>query len=1032
MMQYGPETLKTLAEMGEWMAYGHKVSGQRDCAHRVRCVTRYKKKANHKENMNPIHYEMAPDGVSIRAHRDKEPLLAPRVWPSHINFSKILPAVQTFNRGVKRGDTILVTGDRPRFALMRTYPEDKLDPDLIKLGDGRIRLRCQCVEAWLDECDTLDVVFHPGSTDYQLHFEALPQLNIALLVSQARDWGLAARLTVTYCGEDAAEIGVEFHYGGLHRCERTHDAAYFQPDETDGTKNQVMLSADWAVIADEHLEDAVTLSTYPRQSPAHVNGKIRFRHVLDLHPGETQSLYLVAGRAAVGADLAEPVLSTGFNELIAAAQEYYEHLLAQAVISTPSPILDAGFRTAALNLDNVYAGKAWLEGVHWWSAYWTNNYQISAALALGQIERARKALDFYDSPDAGPCPVMNAAGKPSLGQMNSEDGLPYYIYTLCQYYHQTGDASLLEKVWPHLVASIQRMFIVRAGAGQGLLDWHLGCNAFLCQADHLGMPGEAASPSLMMAGMLERLAQVALHLGKGEDADRWQALAARMVAGLRQRLWNAEAGAFYGHIDLQGIRHMAHYYTDLVFPALYTSLPEEYGWLSLAYLRRTLWVERELPEPPGRLALMRVGDFKPPIFGNDNIMPVQMAEAARAFFKTGQNEEGFHLLESVAWAGTLHTEAPGNFPEHMSEDGKGEANYLFGNPIGSFIFSVVDGLFGLSWTNGGETIDWQPAFPQGWEHANLDLPYVRLAYRAENQDEQRLRHYRLETPGVKKLAFKLDLPAGKVEKMVWNGQAQEFELKPAPGHLMRLSFTAPAAAVHAIEVSYRVNVGMDQPEAINPTPSEAAPRYSLADPSAQALLQQMRAEHMQPVDLSALFNTSILHVTSAWRNVDLPIRLAPVKGSLLDFFHLPGSGDSLVMVEYGRSHPYSRRTEPSQYPRRVVVPIGQAAQALTLLYASELESRHTGARVGTLRLVYAGGAVTEVPLVAGENLDTLFRHWAADTLPIPLQGNGFRDEDYLNLYRLPCDPGRVLLELVIELDAPDVQVGLLAANITLA
>ncbi len=66
--------------------------------------------------------------------------------------------------------------------------------------------------------------------------------------------------------------------------------------------------------------------------------------------------------------------------------------------------------------------------------------------------------------------------------------------------------------------------------------------------------------------------------------------------------------------------------------------------------------------------------------------------------------------------------------------------------------------------------------------------------------------------------------------------------------------------------------------------------------------------------------------------------------------------------------------------------------------------------------------------MCGKNLDSLFRHWAADTLPIPIAGEGFREQDTLNLYCLPCDPGDVLKELVIELEAPDVQVGLLAAS----
>ena len=96
-----------------------------------------------------------------------------------------------------------------------------------------------------------------------------------------------------------------------------------------------------------------------------------------------------------------------------------------------------------------------------------------------------------------------------------------------------------------------------------------------------------------------------------------------------------------------------------------------------------------------------------------------MAEAARAFFKTGDNSTGFRMLKSVALAGTINTEAPGNFPERMNDYGKGEANYLFGNPVGSFLQGVINGLFGLALKNEGRTLEWAPAFPDNWEQAQI-------------------------------------------------------------------------------------------------------------------------------------------------------------------------------------------------------------------------------------------------------------------------------------------------------------------------
>ena len=165
------------------------------------------------------------------------------------------------------------------------------------------------------------------------------------------------------------------------------------------------------------------------------------------------------------------------EKLIQKAREYYEKLLTGISISTPSKILDAAFLIGIFNLDYDYMGKLWLEGVHWWSSYWPSNYQISAAISLGQLERAKGALDFLGSLECGPCPVLTAAEKPYLNHigvynLGIEEGLPYYLYQLIQYFENTGDRDLMQKIWAKIKTSIEVLFANRDANGNGLLDWH--------------------------------------------------------------------------------------------------------------------------------------------------------------------------------------------------------------------------------------------------------------------------------------------------------------------------------------------------------------------------------------------------------------------------------------------------------------------------------------------------------------------------------------------------------------------------------
>ncbi len=1107
-----------------------------------------------------------------------------------------------FNRGVKRGTTILVTGDRPRFALMRTLPDDRLDPDLIKLGDGRVRIGGENGHGavWLDECRRVETVFHPYGTEYRLSSPLVPGLSIHLLVAQAGDWGLVARLSLVNRSAQPMDARVDVVYGGLARCGRTMDAAYIPPDGGDASRNTTISADDHATLTDRDLPGRVVVASGPDGSsgpgmrPAVSGPYVSFSYHIGLTDGEARCVYLVAGQSGATDEIERAVMGADPEHLIAEGKEYYERLLRPFRISTPNRVLDAGFLTAILNLEYDYAAPAWLEGVHWWSAYWANNYQISAALSLGQTERARGALAFFASGEEGPCPIRLASGTPitdpAYGGADSrdygtEDGLPYYILQLLRYHEHTGDRTLLDEVWDGLRRALDRLWEVRDRDGDLLLDWHLHCNAFLYQADHLGMPGAAASPSLMMMGLLKKLAIVADQLGYAEDRASWALRAERMDERLRERLWNREEGVFYNHVDLQGLAHLAHYYTDLVFPTLYTGLPEDYGWQSLDHLRRTLC----LRGPLGDDLLMRVGDFKPSIFGNDNVMPTQMAEAARAFFMQGDTDTGAALLEAVALASTVFTDAPGNFPERMGDDGKGVANYIFGNPIGSFIGGVVAGLFGLSLADEGTTLHWQPGFPAGWDHAALTLPYATVSFERLAVDMSTTRLvYAVDNAQPRQVDFSVYLEPGRVTRVRVGDADIPYSITPAlgaqrlaanlerasacrvtidyvprdievagpsrcgPGMPLHWTLSSAVAGVRdprgalrdievdggairavaagdvgmrqffveladipviypiSLDIRPRYRVSWDEAlydaatrsihlhvrvEAAGDIPAGAGMRVALAsvetvidldglgrgemmrdivwpgvallpvgaymvdcailvgddeihretgtvtvrgrDEGTRLAMRRRRDTLARNIDLRAFYNASTVRATSRWRDEDSEIDLTALTGpsGVLETdagpFGLPiGDGPSLVLVAYGHSDAYTRETIRGDKPSAVEVPVGQWASMLSLLYLTEVESRHTGATVGAIRLRYDDGADARVPLVVGENVDTLYDHFARATTPIKLRAVGLPgDFDYMNLITLPCDGARILHSFIVEVAVPDVQFGLIAATV---
>ncbi|TXK84167.1 hypothetical protein [Paenibacillus sp. N3.4] len=81
-------------------------------------------------------------------------------------------------------------------------------------------------------------MFHPNRTEYEIRFDDLPTARLYLTVTQAEDWGAAARLSIYNSSPiEALTIRFQFVYGGMAFCERTITAKYFTADMEDTTDN---------------------------------------------------------------------------------------------------------------------------------------------------------------------------------------------------------------------------------------------------------------------------------------------------------------------------------------------------------------------------------------------------------------------------------------------------------------------------------------------------------------------------------------------------------------------------------------------------------------------------------------------------------------------------------------------------------------------------------------------------------------------------------------------------------------------------
>lgn len=980
-----------------------------------------------------------------------------------------------FNWCCRRDPGFIVSGDLPRVAFCRRYKLPTLTPPIISFGDLRIRCTVGGKSYLLDEADNVNTIFYPWGTEHKVRINSGSPITISLRTSLVENRGMAVLVTLSNESKEAVDADIELIYGGMaDKGNAQQITTYFVASPSDSEKNVLASIPGGVSISSPGITSSVMAIADPANrvviSPAGSDDVTSNRAVfsykvhLSDEPGTIRFLAY-----EVENDKQDKLILTDFEKYHTETAAYYEDLLAPFEMKTPDPILDAGFYSALVNLDYDYESPAWLEGVHCWSGHLCNNFQISAAILLNQIDRARRALVYFADNPEGPCPGRNSDGSLMIGgTFNYEEGVPYYILQLHRYWIATGDDATVNQVWDSLVKSFEKYWVVRDPDANGLLNYHESCNAFLYQADHLSLPGDSSSPSLIMTDCLERMADMAKFRNDAKSAQKWRRRAEYMRSELIRRLWSKEHGKFVGCIDTQGFVMEANYYTDFVFPQLYSSLPPAYSWISLKTLDRTLWVGD---------SLMRVGDLKPSLFGNDNVMPVQMAEAAEAYCKAGRTDEGYRLLQRTAFSATTYTDSPGSLPERMSDTGLGLSDYVFGNPIGSFIRGLISGLFGIERVSKDGTAYWHPAFPDAWTSASLKLDNISVSISGIHGD----RTYTINLPSKQSLDFRIPLHNHRIVKVLnADGSNIPYEILAHPGGGF-LTITGKGRSRYEFHIISKKNVvtsemrvkaksggkiNMELPSSgmsvIDPQNAFAdfridgnilsgqlnkvqAKQIFLIENSAEKytipieldfgaakstwIKEPMIAGKREQMPLEKLFNSDTIQSRNMWRlspvNFDMTKVVKDTDQLKIDdyIFRIKPSGKNICLVEVGDLHPYTNALRLSENPDSIRIPIGKSVKGIEFLMAAEWKVRLTRMKVGMIALHYADGSEQTVPLVNGWNTSSFNgRHSDGVT--------HYEMEWLKNMYVLPikADSVRRLEYVEISVYVPDGSVGIFGMN----
>jgi len=434
--------------------------------------------------------------------------------------------------------------------------------------------------------------------------------------------------------------------------------------------------------------------------------------------------------------------------------------------NTPDPYINALDDALLFAADGAWDGKTWLHGAIGWRTQlngWRGGY---LADVLGYNDRARSHFSAYAASQVTDVPptIAHPTQDPTQGlsralkqwgtqmysngyicrkpnnphQMHHYDMNLNYVDELLWHFEYDADTAYMREMWPVMerhLAWEKRNF---DPDGDHLYD------AYCCiwASDALYYSGGAVTHSSAYNYRANRLAaKMARRLGL--DGRPYEEEANAILKAMNERLW-APGQHWAEYQDLMGLKRV---HTDAALWSIYTPVDCGVGTAKQMY-QNTLFVDSVTPHfhidytiPAKYAAYPKAGDdlyvvsttrWMPYSWSINNVASAEIMNTALAFYTAGRPDAAFRLLKGNIMDQMYLSDCPANFGQVSFYDAaRGECYRDFSDNTGTSARALLQGLFGIvPHALDGKCL-LRPSFPEDWEEAAIETPYLSYAFRRE-------------------------------------------------------------------------------------------------------------------------------------------------------------------------------------------------------------------------------------------------------------------------------------------------------------
>lgn len=498
------------------------------------------------------------------------------------------------------------------------------------------------------------------------------------------------------------------------------------------------------------------------------------------------------------------------SELFDNAEQKRAGIASSVVINTPDPYFNTLGGVLSIAADGIWDDntEVWQHGAVGWRMPLNGWRAAYIGDAIGWHDRARRHFNGYAASQITDIePTISHPAQDSVlnltraekswgtqmysngyicrnprntSQMHHYNMNLVYIDELLWHFNWTGDMDYVKEMWPVLKNHLEWEKRNFDPNNDGLYDAY----ASIWASDALQYSsGSVTYTSAYNYRSNKMAAEIAEKIG--EDPEPYRKEAEKILNAINSTLWLADKGWWAEYKDFLGNK-MIHPNAGVwtVYHAIDSDIHNPFQ----AY-QATKYIDNEIPHIPVRAKGLEDNNYQtisttnwlPYSWSVNNVAFAEVAHTSLAYWQAGRSEEGFHLFKSSILDGMYLGSSPGNIGQVSFYDAaRGESYRDFGDPIGVYSRTLIQGLYGIIPDAMNNKLIVRPGFPADWDYASIETSDILFDFKRDGRTDK----YIVKPSFEKELALSLILkaPYDQIDRIVVNGVNATWEMEETAGY----------------------------------------------------------------------------------------------------------------------------------------------------------------------------------------------------------------------------------------------------------